>query len=169
MKDTEPTDITQEIIRQNTESIHSKIELLASDPDLRELIRHVGKIRFNEDINYELGDFKAMHGAMDCFDSRTKKDGTYRERAEADEIIFDPETDQQIYKLAEKFGLTGDTVPSRKDADAALVLGGAAKAPLNRAFYTRELLEKGLLETDTIIFLASDRPVDDNERQRAGE
>jgi hypothetical protein len=171
MKELDKSNPVEQIQRENHESLTRQMEALATNPALRELVRDIGMMRFNYDnsLPYELGDFEGLHAAMDVFDSRTKKDGTYGERNDAEELIFDDETDDRIYSLAQEFGLTGDTVPSTKDVDAALVLGGAGKSPLTRALYTQELMDTDRLNTNTIIFLASDRPVDEDEQKRGGE
>ena len=48
------------------------------------------------------------------------------------------------------------------------MLGGAGRAPKDRTAYLKELLDNGQLVTDTVIGLASDRPVREDELERAG-
>jgi hypothetical protein len=141
------------------------VEQIAQDFEIRALVRDISAIRFGEPIDYELGDADAMKSAMQkAFNFR--KEGV--ERTEREDLPQRELFDNRVLELAQKFGLSGDTSPSIPDADVAVVLGAAAKAVIERTMYTKELLDSGKLQTNTIAFLGSSRPVDQAERDRGG-
>lgn len=162
-------------------------EALASSTELRQTIKDVLEIRKSlgdpSVANIDSGsideyqDFDSARLAMRrTFDFRTKPDGTYGERWEADESVnqyfkpgITPDHEVRIYGVAEQFGLTGDTVPENPEADAALVLGGGGRSPLERTLYAKELIDKGLLKTNRLVSLGSERAVNEAERQRGGD
>ena len=108
--------IVEQVKAENFAEMIEQKEALASNPDLRQLVTDVIAIRFPDHTEdspsepYELGNFEGMQQAMArSFDTRTKKNGEYGERHDAEELLFDEETDKRIYALAENFGLTGNT------------------------------------------------------------
>jgi hypothetical protein len=163
-------------------------EALVESESLREVIGDIAKLRkglgdpnlLDSDTDiltaYE-SDFAGVRNAMrSAFDFRTKPDGSYGERWEAEERAktyltpaLTPELEAKIYAVAEQFGLTGDTEPQGTEAAAGIILGAGGKAPLDRTLYLKELIDQGKLKTDKIVSLGSERPVNDAERARAGE
>ena len=163
-------------------------EALVESEDLREVIGDIASLRkelgdpnlIDSDTDvlaaYE-SDFDGVRSAMrSAFDFRTKPDGSYGERWEADERAktylapaLTPELEEKIYAVAEKFGLTGDTEPETTEAAAGIILGAGGKAPLDRTLYLKELIDQSKLKTDKIVALGSERLVNDAERARAGD
>lgn len=159
----------EQVIAHQRESISDLRTALATDLEISQLISDVSILRYGHpSANYE--DFEGMRGAMrPAFDFRTRSDGSYAERKDAENLASDPELESRVYSIAERLGLTGDTVPENPKARIALVLGGAAKSPLNRTRYTQEMIDRGYLNVEMIALLGSERPVDESERNRAGE
>lgn len=143
----------------------------SSDPFIHDLVVDVQNARQGANqidgvCDYREGDIEGMHQAIKAaFDLREAGGERWNRVELPQKELFD----DRIHELAVKIGLEGDTVPFRVDAQAALILGGAGKSPLERATYTRELIEDDKLRTNTVVLLGSSRPVDDAERQRAGE
>jgi hypothetical protein len=135
----------------------------------------VAGIDFDEIMQYE--DFDGARQALRmAFDLRTKEDGSYGERKDADEraeTYFYPgltdEIKEQINAAAEVAKLSGDVEPEQAETDTALILGGAGRSLLDRTAYGKELIDQGKMKPKKIVILASERPVNDAERGRAGE
>lgn len=183
----ETSSASAEIRAKHLKQIGELKEALVNSPELRQTIKDVASIRkelgdpnlANFDLEsvdtYE--DFEGARLAMrQAFDFRTKPDGTFGERWEADERVAQyfkpattPELEEKIYKTAELFGLTGDSQPENPDVDAALILGGGGKSPLDRTLYTKELIDTGKLHTKKIVSLGSERKINDAERARGGD
>lgn len=179
--------VSAEIQAHQLERIASQKEALTNSAEIRQTVLDVAAIRHtngdpnmpdydpNELVDYS--DFEGVQSAMrQAFDFRTRDDGSYGERVEAEgqanKYLYpglSEEKAQEIYHAAELFGLTGDTVPRKPEVEAAIVLGGAAKSPLDRTRYVKELLDSGQLKTNIVVSLGSERPVDDAERQRTGD
>lgn len=186
----ELTDEQRDILDVNEmqmESIREQREQLAASPEVRVAVGSVLKIRqelgdpvvagadINEMLQYD--DFDgARHALRMAFDFRTKENGSYGERKDADqraEIYFYPaltaEITEQINAAAEVMKLSGDVEPEVAETDTTLILGGAGRSLLDRTAYGKELIDAGKMKPNKIVILASERPVDDAERQRAGE
>jgi hypothetical protein len=174
--------LRKEIHDRHIDQLNAQKEALVSSADVRQIIGEVAHIRGLEaDVEYQ--DFTGLYASMrSAFDFRTKADGSHGERWEAEENAKQflsectPELSKKIYTIAEQFGYTGDTIPSDKRAKAAVILGGGGRSPLDRTQYTADLIAEGKLESDYIISLGSDRPIDtkrdekgENEYDRAGE
>ncbi len=174
--------VRREIHARHTHQLNEQKDALVSNPNVRQILGEVAQIRGVEsDTEYE--DFAGLYTSMrSVFDFRTKADGSYGERwdAEANAKEFlsscSPELTEKIYSLAEQFGLTGDTVPTDKKAKAAVILGGGGKSPLDRTQYAADLIAGDKLDPDYIISLGSERPIDEkrddkgeNEYDRAGD
>jgi hypothetical protein len=141
-----------------------QLQQLSQNEDVFGLIHDIGLER-GLDVDYELGDINGMQFAMSrAFDFRAGK-----ERSEQTELPNKDKYDSRIKQLAEMIGISGDSIPKNPNAQAAIVLGGAGKAPLDRARYTKELIDSGLLNTNTVVLLGSSRPVNEAEIERAGE
>ncbi len=153
------------LIKTEQNTIQNQLESLAADEDIHSLISDIAEARFGEPINYDLGDIKQMQKAMQTVFNFRPAGG---ERSEQTELPQKELFAERIHSMAEKVGLAGDTVPENPQAQAAIVLGGAGKSPLDRTLYTEELLDKGLLQTDTIVLLGSSRPVNQAEIDRGG-
>lgn len=186
----ELTDEQRDILEVNEmqmESIREQREQLATSPEVRVAVGSVLKMRqelgdpvvagadINEILQYD--DFNgARHALRLAFDFRTKEDGSYGERKEADERAekyFYPaltdEITEQINAAAEVMKLSGDVEPEVAETDTALILGGAGRSLLDRNSYGKELIDAGKMKPNKIVILASERPVNDAERARAGE
>lgn len=162
-------------------------ERFVSEPQIRQTIITVAAVRkANHDPNFTHVDIEAIsqydnfedaHDAMkQVFDFRTKDDGSYGERWEAverAEKYFMPElpadTEENILQSLEQFKLVGDSVPENPRANAAIVLGGGGKSPLERTEDVAKRIREGGIIVPRVVGLGSERKVDDAERQRAGE
>jgi hypothetical protein len=176
-----------EVSEKHLKHIGEQKEALAESLELRQAISDVLKIRhslgdpslatIDLDRTAEYEGFDGARLAMRrAFDFRTKSDGTFGERWEAEEQAekyflpaITPELEEKIYQTAKLFGLTGDSQPKDSEADAVLILGGGDKSPLDRTLYAKELIDTGKLKTNKIVALGSERVVSDAERKRAGE
>lgn len=176
-----------EVDQMQMEQIHEQRELLATNPEVRLAIGSALRIRmelhdpivasvdYDELMNYE--DFDGARQALRmAFDFRTKEDGSYGERQEGDERAeryFYPgltdEVSEQINVAAEILKLSGDVEPEITETDTALILGGAGRSIIDRTAYAKELIDAGKMKPNKIVILASERPVNDAERARAGE
>jgi len=158
-----------DIARFQLERLMTQCDVLAHDDGLRSLLGAVSLQRFGY-LAPEYNNFEELRAVMrGAFDFRSRADGSYAERTDAEDFACDEAMAENIYRIAEGFGLTGDTIPEKADAKVALVLGGAARSPLNRTRYTQEMIDNGQLKVDLIAMLGSERPVDEAERSRGGE
>lgn len=183
------TDEQRDILEVNEmqmEQIREQRELLVTSPEVRRAVASTLQIRmelgdpvvagadFETIMQYE--DFDDARQALRmAFDFRTKEDGSYGERKEGDERAeqyFYPgltdEIQEQINAAAEVLKLSGDVEPEVAETDTALILGGGGRSLLDRTAYGKELIEAGKMKPNKIVVLASERPVDEAERQRAG-
>jgi hypothetical protein len=166
--------IRADIHTQQLEHIASQKEMLAGSPELRQIIGEVAGLR-GVSVNTEYEDFAGLKDSMRAvFDFRTRKDGSYGERSEAEENAKEflstasDDLKDRIYKAAEGFGLTGDTEPEDPNVKAAVILGGAGKSPLDRTRYAKDLIDEGKLVPEYIVSLGSERPIV-TERDKKGE
>ncbi len=163
--------------------IQQTVERLVTDNELRDMITGVVALRqSNLDPKVdgvEAQDYNDLSGLSESLrhaaDFRTGPNGEYRERWESDEDAkkyldgMSDELREAIYDSAQRYSLVGSTSHVDPKKDAELVLGGGGAAPLDRSLYTVKQLESGLLVTDTVIGLGSERAVEDDERSRAGD
>jgi hypothetical protein len=172
--------VQREIAQHQHQKIETQKAALVANDDLRGLLQEVVAIRSQaegavlEDLS-EYTDFAGFYrAARHAFDFRTRKDGSYGERweAEANAEAFlqaaSPELMHRVYSVAELFGLTGDTELQQKEVQLAIILGGGGKSPLDRTQYAADLIEKGALAPEIIVALGSDRPID-TKRDKNGQ
>ena len=171
----------REQIHQNQiEHVLDQQKALTENEVLKEVIREVATLRGRTvDIDYKQfngpdGE-KSLRASMRAvFDFRTKKDGSYGERWEADENakefleLCSPELADKIYAVAEFFHLTGTSEPSTAEVEAGVALGGGGRSPFDRTMFQKELIDAGKLKPNYIVALGSSRAVDAAEIKRAG-
>jgi len=162
-------------------------ERICHDAELCQVIGDIASIRkANGDPNFTdvdidiLTDYDSFEAAFlagqTAFDFRTKEDGSYGERWEAVERAekylmanLTPEQEKKIFSALELFTLVGDTEPDEPEAEAAIVLGGGGKSPLERTADIKKRIDNGSIRVQRVIGLGSERKVDAAERERAGE
>jgi hypothetical protein len=144
-----------------------QLRMYADNTILRDVVHQVGESRVAKGQiaaapTYEVGDIEAMTAAMEVALSFRI---TGKERDEREKLPENKELSDIVYTLADSFGLVGDTEPTIKEATAAVVLGGMAKGCWQRTEYLKELLDKGVLSTDTVVLLGSSRQVDEKKER----
>lgn len=162
-------------------------ELFTTSPEVRQAVGDAIKIRQELDdpllkgINYDevmsYDDFQGARQAMRfAYDFRTKDDGTYGERKDADQKAakyFYPgltkQGEEYIHKESELAGIYGDHLPKEPNAETGLVLGCKAKGFIDRGKLAKEQMDAGAINVKKLVFLGSERPVDDAERRDAAE
>ena len=100
-----------------------------------------------------------------AFNFRTRDGSGYRERSQALEADFSPETRAQVLALTTALGLVTPTSPRFPSYDKTLVLGGGYRSPLLRARYAAHLQANGVALGE-ISFLGSPRFLIDEPPER---
>lgn len=140
---------------------------LTQDETVRSLIVGVAAVRGLGKIGIaELDTIAGMEIAMRKSFGLRKEGG---ERTDMESLPHPERFIDSIDYVAKKVGLIGNTEPKHKKVNAALVLGGAGLSSWDRTMYTKEMLDQQKLETSTLVWLGSSRPVDEDEHRRAGE
>jgi len=147
------------------------LDQLSHDERITDLLQDIEEARVDagqikpSDRDYVPGDTLGMQRAMSNVFSFRKQGGERNEYEEMPQVeLFRG----RIEALAHEYGFTNDTVPENPNATAGVVLGGRATGSYDRTRYTKELIDNGYLDTDTIVLLGSTRPADSIDR-KAGE
>lgn len=92
------------------------------------------------------------------------QDAAGSSRWEISETGLGEEADAVVVVLADQLGLVSNVMPSRRDVDYLIVLGGARLSNLLRPQYAAELITDSVVRPREIILLGGSRSVMDSER-----
>lgn len=146
------------ILKDIAEQFKTKMEGYVHDPDLHELITALAEERevtIPEIDGAALDEETFMTAAQTALDFRKGKG-----RDAIKNTTLSPRTREALEVVEHNFGMTVDTEPTTPQADAVFVLGSSGKTPRKRLDYALELIEAGALQTDTLVLIGSERPVD---------
>lgn len=153
---------------ENVESVFEKIRDWIFTPEFTLLLKSFGKtdiqgITLEEQIN-ELIDFSSIWD----FRGKQKKfvsGNTENPRWTVADYDLSSQQKENIMKAANELGLIGCTLPSKKEYDYILVLGGARMSCLFRMRYAKQICDMYNVNAKSIVGLAGMREVMDSERE----
>lgn len=144
----------------------NKIKAWISTPELKELIYSFGgeyesNITLSEQIN-------SLRNFSDIWDFRNKQKKNSNSSENARWTIEENQLSEKQKELtletAKKLGLIGCTIPSQKEYDYILVLGGARMSCLFRMQYAKEACDQYGVIAKSIVGLAGMREIMESER-----
>ncbi|MCM0679045.1 hypothetical protein NCC78_30900, partial [Micromonospora phytophila] len=144
------------------EEIEAGVRAWVASPPLRALVGHFGG-------DWPAGDLAEVLAGLDDFSARRWDFRGGRERPEAREPAFDPETAGLVLATAGALGLVRPVPPNRSAYAHLVVLGGLAHACLRRVAYAAHLLRAGTGVTGEVAVLGSFRPLSEVECRTLAE
>ncbi|MFZ2544380.1 MAG: hypothetical protein WAW80_00145 [Candidatus Saccharimonadales bacterium] len=158
-------DDEQGLMRNTLEQLDGKIDTFRHDNDLHLFVHGVAKslgveIADIDNIDLDEKTYKsAIHSMLD-----TRKG---KSREEAAEMEYDSDALEILERLKHEYLMVGDSTPEDPECDMGLAHGGAADTIWRRLKYLSELVDAEKINTNTFGALASERSVNDAERERA--
>lgn len=142
------------------DNILEKIREWIVTPEFISLLQTFGKIGLQEDSLKS--QVRELIEFSERWDFRGKQANARWSIADCD---FSSQQKEKIIKAADKLGLIGCTIPSKKEYDYILVLGGARMSCLFRMKYAKRICDMYDIKAKYIVGLASMREVMDTERE----
>ena len=155
--------------RKNDTNNHilDKIREWIFTPEFITLLQSFGKSKIYEDsLTKQISELIEFSAIWD-FRGKQKKDvsgNTENARWTLADYDFSLQQRENIMKAAAQLGLIGCTVPSKKNYDYILVLGGARMSCLFRTKYVKQICDMYGVRAKSIIGLAGMREIMDSER-----
>lgn len=159
------------IVEITAAELNREMNDLRNNPDIQHLIHDLAK-----DTHYDLSegafdsDEAFVEAAQATLDFRK---GKTREETEA--IVLSDETKNALDQVIDDLDMKRDTEPLQPHFDVAFIPGAAGIVPTKRLDYLVELMDKGKVDTDVIMMIGCERPVNmkpnakgQNEIDRAG-
>lgn len=150
------------------ENVFEKIREWIFTPEFIALLQDFGKNEIPEDSLK--GQVRELMEFSERWDFRGKQAKEMSENAESARWMiadydFNRQQKDRVMKAANKLGLIGCTMPSKKEYDYMLVLGGARMSCLFRMKYAKQICDSYNIKVKSMVGLAGMRGVMNTERE----
>lgn len=145
----------------------NRIKAWISTPELKELIHSFGgKYESSITLSEQINSLRNFSDIWDFRNKQKKKNSNSSENARwtIEENQLSEKQKELTLKAAKKLGLIGCTIPSQKEYDYILVLGGARMSCLFRMQYAKEACDQYGVIAKSIVGLAGMREIMESER-----
>lgn len=154
-----------DVFGETLDRLEHEADEIRSNPTLHAFLESVAETRgidLPDLTDPELDEdtyLKACHSVLEMRKGKS--------RDEAEQVGYSEESLALLDELKAHYNMADDYMPLESDFDMGIALGGAADSAWRRLKPLKERIDAGEMNTDIVALFASDRPVNDAERERA--